>query len=272
VTVGTASVTGAPLGTPGLTVNSLLTANVRIGSLSNSGSIIGEVRTGQTAVTSFSDGSLSSLSARAVTISYSSIPGGNISKALLSSGVNPYGSVSSAGIYFIRVPLLSTLTITNSRINATLIVELALTSRLVITGANNISPSDATLPTLVINSIATSTVRIGGTTGTLDESVASANFNPTSTPYQGVTDSDKTDSYPSEVRGVVHSISTLASIQVDSSAKIVGALICEGSVSLDGGATIAYDPQLLQDPPAPYRTGAAGMAPVAGTWKWQVLP
>jgi hypothetical protein len=272
VTAGTAAVSGAPLGTPTLTVNGVLTSDVRVGTLNNTGTIIGEVRTGEPAITTFSDGSLSSISSRAVNISYSSLPSGTISNAVLSASRNPYGSVSSSGIYFIRVPLLSTLRITRSRINATVVIELGLTARLEITDAVNWTPFDPTLPTLIVNATALSTVRISGSSSALSEASLNVNFNPVGTPYAGIEDSDRLDSYPSEIRGVIHSINALATFQMDNSATVIGCVICQGALTITGGANVTYDPQLLIDPPLPYRTGTAGMVPVAGTWRWCVDP
>lgn len=267
------SVSGAPLGTPSLNNSSTLTANIRVGSLSNSGTIIGEVRTGATALASLSDGSLSSLSSRAVQISYSSLAaGGEIRDTLLSATYNPYGSTSSAGIYRISVPLGSRLRIRNCRIAATLIIDLGLLSQLEILEAVNWDRPSGDLPTLVLTTAATSTVSITGTTSTLSESAVGMNLNPAGTPYNGVSDTDKVDTYPSEIRGVIHISGLLSSIQIGPTITIVGTLISETSLSFASGVNISYDPQVLQNPPTAYRTGAAGMDPIAGSWKWQVLP
>lgn len=272
ISVASAVVSGGPLGAASLTVGNggTLTANVRVGTLVNSGTIVGEVRTGQVSLASLSDGSLGSIDARGVSISYSSIPGGSLRRVLLSAATNPYGAASPTGIYFIRVPALSTLRIGEARIAATLVIELGLTSQLELVDSIHWSPGDPSLPTLVINATALSTVRLGSSTASLSEASANVNFNPATTPYDGVGDTDKTDLYPSEIRGVVHVMSTLASVSLESGVTIAGTLISEGSLTITS-ATIRHDPQLLQDPPAPYRSGSASMRPVAGTWKWELI-
>lgn len=271
--VNPTSVSGAPLGTPSLSNKSTLLANVRVGSLTNTGTIIGEVRTGAAGATSLSDAGRSSIVAGAVDINYSSLPsGGEISDTLLSATYNPYGSTSSRGIYRISVPLGSRLRIRNCRIAATLIVDLGLLSQLEVRDAVYWDRPSGDLPTLVLTTAATSSVTISGTSATLDEASVGMNLNPTGTPYEGVEDADKTDSYPSQIRGVIHIAGALSSIEIGPTVTIVGTLISESSLSFATGVDIRYDPQVLQSPPAAYQTGTAGMDPVAGTWKWQVLP
>ncbi len=267
------SVSGAPLGTPSFRNAGTLVANIRVGTLNNSGTIIGEVRTGVAAATSLSDAGRSAIISKAVTINYGSLPsGGEIRDTLLSATYNPYGPVSSQGVYRIAVPVGSRLTIRNCRIAATLIIDLNLLSTLEVRDAVNWNRPSGDLPTLVLTTAATSSVSISGTTADLSEATVGMNLNPTGSPYEGVEDSDTTDTYPSQIRGVIHIAGGLSSVPIGPTLSIVGTLICESSLTFDTGVDIRYDPQVLQAPPTAYQTGAAGMDPIAGTWKWQVLP
>lgn len=270
VSAATCAVSGGPLGTPSLSVTGTLVSNVRVGSLSNSGTIVGEVRTGEVSLAALSDGSIAGLDSRAVAIGYASLSGGQLRRCVLSATSNPYGAVSTAGLYVIRVPTLQTLTIREARISGTLIVELALHSQLDIRGPLLWDSGSGEYPALVIKAIATANVAIGGTPNVLSESSLGVNFNPASTPYNGESDSDTADSYPSEIRGVIHTVGLLPSVTIGSSANIVGTVVCEGAVTIGGGARITHDPQLLITPPAAYRTGPSGMSPVAGSWRSEV--
>lgn len=272
VSASNVTVSGAPLGASSLSVSNTLTANVRVGTLSNSGTIIGEVRTGETALATLRDSSLATLDSRAVTINFSSLNSGELRRCVLSAGVNPYGAASAAGLYVIRVPTLQTLRIREARISGTLIVELSLLSRLQIEGPLAWDAGAGEYPALVIKTIATANVNITGSKLTLDEQIHGVNFNPASAPYQGAGDTDTLDSYPSEIRGVIHALGVLPSITIGTNTTVVGAVICEGGVTINDAAKITHDPQLLIDPPAAYRTSAAGMSPVAGTWKAVVEP
>lgn len=272
VTASSCTIAGGPLGTPSLSVSNTVTANVRVGSLSNSGTIVGEVRTGEAALATLSDGSLSGLDSRAVQISFGSLSSGQLRRCVLSAASNPYGAVSPAGLYVVRVPTLNTLVIREARISGTLIVELSLLSALEIRGPITWDAGSGEYPALVIKAIATASVTIGGSAGTLDESAYGVNFNPASAPYNGVSDLDTTDSYPSEIRGVIHTVGLLPSITIGSNANIVGTVVVEGAVTINGSAKITQDPQLLITPPAAYRTGAAGMSPIVGSWRSEVDP
>jgi len=268
---GAATVSGAPLGTPLLINTHTLAANVHVGAVANLGTIVGEVRTGDAPMTTFSNGGLASLSASAVTITYSAT-NDKIQKVLLSPAVNPFGSTSSTGTYFVRVPASKVLEIHKCRIVGTLIVELGAGSGLTVSDEVNWSSALANQPALVVYATGASTVKLTGGAGKLDENFVNLNFNPASTPYNGVSNTNRTDQYPGEIRGIIHVMGTLPSMTIEGDWPVVGTVICEGTLTLGDRASIIYDPRVLIDPPPAYQTGAAGMSPVAGTGKSEVLP
>lgn len=95
------------------------------------------------------------------------------------------------------------------------------------------------------------------------ESVYATNFNPAGTPYLGVTDRDKTDSYPNEIHGLVH-IEGLLKLQ--QTARVIGAVICNGAVTCEGTNTITYTSSLYACPPQWY-TSVESMKPSPGSWQ-----
>jgi hypothetical protein len=97
----------------------------------------------------------------------------------------------------------------------------------------------------------------------LSEVTLAANFNPTGAPYSGSTDNDKKDTYPNEIRGLVH---IEGSLKLQQTARIVGAVICNGSVSCEEANTITYNPSLYACPPKWY-TYVDGMRLSPQSWK-----
>jgi hypothetical protein len=168
------------------------------------------------------------------------------------------------------VPTLSRLRIRNCRIAATLIIEMGLLSELSVEGAVHWDRPSGEFPTLVLVSNVASTVNISPATSTLSEALVGVNFNPPLTPYNGASDTDKTDTYPSVIRGVIHTFGLLPTITLGPSLTVEGTVICEGGVTIATGTRISHDPGVLSDPPRMYQTGSAGMSPVAGSWRWEV--
>ncbi|MBN1508569.1 MAG: hypothetical protein JW955_17095, partial [Sedimentisphaerales bacterium] len=95
------------------------------------------------------------------------------------------------------------------------------------------------------------------------ESTCAENLNPAVVPYGGAWDSDVADSYPNEIQGLVHVDGTL---KLEQTARIVGAVICNGAVTVDGTNTIGYTPSLFACPPNGY-TYVESMKVSSGSWK-----
>jgi hypothetical protein len=87
------------------------------------------------------------------------------------------------------------------------------------------------------------------------------NFNPDGAAYDGLTDTDTGDQYPSEIQGLVHVTDELT---INRAGRIRGALICEsdaGGATLDMDSSdfqVIYDKALLTTPP-PYYTSSVPM-------------
>jgi hypothetical protein len=181
--------------------------------------------------------------------------------------VNPWGSPNADGVYVIN--LTSDLTIRRCRINGTLVINGS--GRLVTIRDNVfIHPSRADYPTIITD--ADLLLDFVGT-GNLSESTESTNFNPAGAPYQGVTDSDTSDVYPSEIQGLVH---TRGRLTFQSTSLVRGVIIAESAAATDavlvnGTPQVIYTPSLLSSPPMGYTRNIA-MTPVAGTWTQVVNP
>ena len=89
----------------------------------------------------------------------------------------------------------------------------------------------------------------------LSEAANGVNYNPTGAPHDGVSDLDRTDSYPSEVRGLVHATGV---VKMDESFVLRGALLSGSTATSDAidvndeQCTILHDPRPLASPPPWY--------------------
>jgi hypothetical protein len=182
-----------------------------------------------------------------------------IQNVVFGPGCNPLGTTDPNGFYVIHTSGHD-LTIRNSRIYGTLIIRAA---------GHNVTVDDAIFmqnyrpdaPVLMVEG--NLIIKPSSVTGSLSESACNTNFNPIGAPYNGATDSDKSDQYPDEIRGLVH---VKGNLTLQQTARIVGVVICEGTVTCDGTNTIVYDPSLSANPPKGY-TYVEGMKVSPGTWK-----
>ena len=101
----------------------------------------------------------------------------------------------------------------------------------------------------------------------LSESDYSHNYNPIGAPYQGQTDSDQFDQYPSEINGLVHATGEIKFMVASS--KVVGTVISDGTVKVEENPQIIHDPNLVVDPPQGYAKINTGgeMRIVPGSWR-----
>jgi len=133
-----------------------------------------------------------------------------------------------------------------------------------------IQPARSDYPALIVDG---NLVLQSDSTSTLSEGSSSTNYNPAGAPYQGVADSDTSDTYPCEIGGLVHVTGT---VTLDQRSLIRGMLICESGALLDavtvkGDATIVYTPSLATSPPMGY-TKSVTMVMEPGSYKQAVLP
>jgi hypothetical protein len=193
---------------------------------------------------------------KATSVPYSS----TVQNAVLAPGCNTLGPADPNGFYVIDTGGHD-FTIRNSRIYGTLIIRAA---------GHNVTVDDAVFmqnyrsdaPVLMVQG--NLTIKPNSMGGTLSEAACNTNFNPIGAPYNGVCNSTKTDQYPDEIRGLVH---VKGSLQLQQTARIVGVVICEGTVSGAGANnTLVYDPSLFANPPKWY-TYVSGMTVSPGSWQ-----
>lgn len=240
------------------------------GTLDNAGTITGDAEADTVAQTGTITGTLtvpaeakrmpeatvvSDYISKATVIPYT----GTIDKQVLSPGSNPWGTADPNGIYFLDTGG-EALLIQNSRIHGTLIVD---------TGGNTLTLDSAVFlhacgsdyPVLIVNGNAE--LKFKSDTLSLSESAHSANFNPFGASYEDVWDDDTLDEYPNEIRGLVHIEGTL---DLQDTARVVGVIICEGTVTCGGFNAIIHDPGLYTSPPEGY-TFVERMTVSPGSWK-----
>ena len=166
-----------------------------------------------------------------------------IHRQVLSPTSNPFGATNSEGIYVLDCDGHK-ISIRDSRIFGTLVLLNQNTGGSEIAGSMHWSPAvisaDPTvnnLPALLSNN----QLNLNFTATALDETTLNANFNPSGTPYNGSQDSDKTDTYPSQINGIVYCGSKVA-IE-NSSPSINGMLVANDDIDTkDATLTLKYDP------------------------------
>lgn len=190
-----------------------------------------------------------------------------IDKQLLCPTVNTMGGgVNAAGVYVLNAS--GDVSIKNMRLYGTLIIN-APGKKVNIGPSVFMQTARADYPVLIVNG----EVNIDNDrTKTLDESAVGFSLNPAGAPYLGITNTTQTDSYPSEIRGLVH---VKEQITLHDNALIRGALISESTDLTDAihaeSAEVVWDPGLFNAPPVGY-TGSTQLMIVPGSWKQIVLP
>lgn len=251
---------GATVSTNGsLRNDGIIVGNVEAGTAVNVGIISGTVTLGAPPKAFPDPGVPEMYAAKGTLIN----PGNTIDKQVLSHGRNPWGATNPNGVYVIRTT--SDLTIRNTRIYGTLVV-ICPGRKVTLDAQVLLQPYRPDYPVLIVNGNAVFQYTSAGTP--LSEAALSTNFNPSGAPYQGSSDTDLTDQYPSEIQGLVHVTGTLSFPQ---SGVIRGAVICESTALADavdcaGVTEIVYDPNLYANPPEGY-TVAVKMLVQPGSWQ-----
>ena len=99
-------------------------------------------------------------------------------------------------------------TIKRTRIWGTLIIRVGSGNKVLFDDPNLIQNYRSDYPSLIIDGAAEFAMKSSSTN--LSESSAGVNFNPAGSPYLGAWDADTSDTYPTEVWGLVHIPSTAA--------------------------------------------------------------
>jgi hypothetical protein len=200
---------------------------------------------------------ISRYASKATTIPYSS----SIEKVVIAPGYNPLGSTDPNGLYVINTGG-SSLTIKNTRIHGTLVVRLG-SGTLTLQNSILLHNYRSDFPTLLVEG---NVILKCPSATALSEAGLSTNFNPSGAPYSGVSDTDKTDTYPNEIWGLVH---ISGSLTLEQTARVVGVVICDGPIYCNGNNTVTYTPSLYTSPPQWY-TYVDGMKLSPGSWKQSV--
>jgi hypothetical protein len=265
------TLTAGPLYTSGkFTSGTVTNGNIEAGTIANGATISGTVTTPAPSRTMPPASAFDVYYALATDIPYNNLPSGQFSRKLLSATSNPYSATNAQGIYKIDVRPATTVTITNSRLVATLVITLGAGSRLNVTSPN-LWQAPGNYPILIIKGDSTATVAITGSTSNLMEAVAATNFNPPGTPYLGQTDSDMSDSYPNKLSGFIHIIGASVSTTIQGTT-IDHTVFSEGPIAFNiAASTISVDSSLFSSPPMGYSMSSLYI-PIDGTWRWEVLP
>jgi hypothetical protein len=167
-----------------------------------------------------------------------------IHRKVLSPASNPFGSgvKNAQGIYIIDCGG-GKISIRNSRIVGTLILRNQDESGSEIAGSMNWAPAVISADPIVTNLpvlLSNKQLNLFCTSAALDEGLRNANFNPTGTPYNDSQDSDKSDTYPSVINGVVY---TEKKIQISNSPSITGVLVGGDDITATNSTlTLKYNP------------------------------
>jgi hypothetical protein len=269
---GSTQSTSGPISSAGnIALSGSVRSSLEAMSVSGSASGLGSVTTPAPAKRMPSASVFDSLMEEATAISYASLSGGKMQKRLLSATANPYGAANAKGIYSISLAGNESLTITNCRIVGTLLIKGANKNTIKFDGPIAWEAGPAGLPIVIISAKAAD-ISFSGNPKWLTENDIGVNLNPAGTPYDGSTDSDKSDSYPPYYGGIIHvtTASTNSFIFKDN-AYVTGTVIAACPVETTGTATFGQDSAAYADPPFGYAVGDA-MTLVPGTWRWDTLP
>ena len=229
-----------------VTNNSVIIGDVTAKAVAGSGAIIGKVETpGPTGA--MPPGSVFDLYRNRATVLADV---NRIDRQVLSPAANPWGAPDPDGLYYIDTGGQN-LMIEGARLHGTLVVKCR-PGKCFLKQAVLMENYRADYPVLIVDGDVIIEHRLLGLR--LRESRWNTNFNPPGTPYRGHSDSDKSDSYPNVVRGLVH---VTGDLDMRKSAFIYGMVIVEGAVTIHGACGIIHRPSIVETPPVGY-TSATG--------------
>ncbi len=188
----------------------------------------------------------------------------DISNVVLAPGVNPFGAINADGVYYVDATGTD-LTIRSARINGTLVVLCGAGRKVTLDDDVFIHSFRADYPALIVKGALE--IRLNSGSYGLREADRRVNYNPVGAPYLGVADADQTDTYPNEVRGLIH---VTGNVSLAQSSTLTGVVIAEGNTSVSGNVRIIHDPKLYTNWPMGYVTYQMQISP--GTWQRVVGP
>ncbi|MCC6661169.1 MAG: hypothetical protein IT437_09815 [Phycisphaerales bacterium] len=176
----------------------------------------------------------------------------------------PGGAVNSAGVYLLSAT--GDVTIRNIRLWGTLVIR-SNGNRVRIENSELLQRYRPDYPVLVID---------GDAEIALDSAVlteGARNMNPPGSPYQSITDIDTSDTYPSQIDGLVYATGKLTIV---GPTKITGAVMAgstalSNAILIQGSPEVAWDPGLLAAPPLGFMQNAR-MTIIPGSWAQATAP
>ncbi len=187
---------------------------------------------------------------------------GDIKDALVTPGTNPFGATNADGVYYIDTGG-SDIHITRSRIHGTLVISCP-GKKVFIEDKVLLHNAREDYPVLIVDGNVE--IKLKSDSSVLSEA-ESGNMNPPGSPYEGASDVDAVDVYPSEIVGLVH---VRGMLEFKEPSVIKGVVICEGNVITDKPVTVIHEPKYAETPPSGY-IYADQMKISPGSWK-QVMP
>jgi hypothetical protein len=167
-----------------------------------------------------------------------------IHNQVLSPDNNPFGSTTNPrGIYVINLSNEKVF-IKNSRIVGTLVlINPNAGSEIGGGSAINWEPAVPGYPALLVDN---EDVTINPGNGGLNESASQINFNPLGTPYQGDADADQTDTYASEIKGLIYGTKK---VKLKNQPVITGAIIAHDEIEISDTLNLTWNSTYLTNPP-----------------------
>jgi hypothetical protein len=187
-----------------------------------------------------------------------------LEKLVLGPQANPFGDRNPEGIYLIHCGG-QRVCIKNSRIVGT-IVLIAPATNSSIEGSLRWDAAVANYPALLVMGdleVRTSSQELGETNLTF-------NFNPSSTPYQGKSDTDVLDAYPSEINGLVYTSGQFKAPQDFVESLFRGVTVCQ-TIDASSSVRFRYRSFIFDHPPPGFASGNP-MVVSPGSRRRETLP
>lgn len=182
-------------------------------------------------------------------------------RAALTPTLNPYGSTSSNGVYRIDCGG-QVVGFGYGRIVGTVVINNP-GSGSGVYGPMDWKPQNKTMPSL----ISSDDLTVSMSDQSLNEPQIDANLNPPGAPvpfYQGIADTDKLDSYPSAIEGIVYAAND---IYLLGTCKANGVVIAgDDIIAQNANAVISYDRSIAEDPPPGFDVGLIDINIAPGSW------
>ena len=190
-------------------------------------------------------------------------------RRLLSPAVNPFGSnqTNAKGIYVINCSNKKVI-ITNSRIVGTLVI-LGAGAGSIIQGSVSWEPGVSNYPAILTDG----TIPVALSATPLSETTLATNFNPSGSPYPyvgGLYNATATDAYPSLIKGLIYSTSTLL---LQGQTATEGPVVANSDITVQSSTVnLKFNSTWLNTPPPGFDLGTTKKEQVtAGSWK-RVVP